>query len=233
MNSTTMHISFKLECDKTYGLESPSFEREEIDYWLNQGTRSFVKTRYSGLNSKKESFEESQKRIDDLRTLVIEDQRTVTETAGTGDYKPNSWTATLPNDYWFALGEEVDIRYNDIRTPNANTNKRQGVTEATVNTYRALIDNPYSEHRLHYEEAKPIRLFLGNTVELITDGDYDILYYYLRYLKKPAEIVYGTVDCDLPEHTHDEIVKTAVRMALENIEQPRYGSFAQEVSVME
>ena len=233
MNSTTMHTSFKLECDKTYGLESPSFEREEIDYWLNQGVRSFTKTRYSGLNIKKESFEESQKRIDDLRTLVVEDQISVTATAGTGDYKPNSWLATLPNDYWFTLGEEVDIQYNDIRTPNTDTPKRQGITETTVNNYRTSIDNPYSEHRLHYEEAKPIRLFLGNTVELITDGNYDILYYYLRYLRKPVDIVYGSVDCDLPEHTHDEIVKTAVRMALENIEQPRYGSYAQEVSVME
>lgn len=233
MNSTTMHTSFKVEYDKTYGLESPSFEREEIDYWLTQGVRSFTKTRYSGLNTKKESFEESQKRIDDLRTLVVEDQISVTETSGTGDYKPNSWRATLPNEYWFTLGEEVDIQYNDIRTPDSNTNKRQGVTEGTVNNYRSLLDNPYSEYRLHYEEAKPIRLFLGNTVELITDGNYDILYYYLRYLRKPVDIVYGSVDCDLPEHTHDEIVKTAVRMALENIEQPRYGSFAQEFSVME
>ena len=43
----------------------------------------------------------------------------------------------------------------------------------------------------------------------------------------------NNVDCNLPEHTHDEIVKNAVNMALENIEQPRYGSHQYELNRVE
>ena len=39
--------------------------------FLNEALDKFVKTRYSGINYKREGFEQSQKRIDDLRTLVV------------------------------------------------------------------------------------------------------------------------------------------------------------------
>jgi hypothetical protein len=61
-----------------------------------------------------------------------------------------------------------------------------------------------------------------------------VLKYYIRYIRKPVEVdIVGDVSSDLPEHTHDELVKLAVQMALENIEQPRYGTYSREVSTME
>lgn len=113
-------------------------------------------------------------------------------------------------------------------------NKKQGVTECTVNTYRSHIDNPYSEHRLHYEEAKPLRLIFKRYAELITDGNYGILSYSVRYVKQPVEVsIGGSVACELPEHTHDEIVVLAANMALENIEQPRFKSHQIELNKVE
>ena len=35
MTISEMHLAFKLELDKTSALELPSFEPEEIDFWLN------------------------------------------------------------------------------------------------------------------------------------------------------------------------------------------------------
>ena len=70
MTINEMHIATKLGLDKTSALDLPSYEPEEIDYWLNRAINVFIKTRYSGTNAKNESFEQSQKRIDDLRTLV-------------------------------------------------------------------------------------------------------------------------------------------------------------------
>ena len=70
MTIDQMHIDFKLEYDKTSNLENPAFEPEEIDLWINKAIRKFVKTRYSGINVKRESFEQTQKRIDDLRSLI-------------------------------------------------------------------------------------------------------------------------------------------------------------------
>ena len=42
----------------------------DIEYWLMAGLDKFIKTRYSGINYKRTAFEQDQKRIDDLRTLV-------------------------------------------------------------------------------------------------------------------------------------------------------------------
>jgi hypothetical protein len=224
MNIANMHVGFKQEVDKTSALELPSFEPEEIDLWLTNAIKRFGKLRYK-------EFEKSQKRIDDLRTL-IKHYSDVSSVAG--DYT-NGYAFQLPiagsgvgdEDYWFALSEECSAVVSGGAT-------RFGVTECTIDEYRSKIDDPYSEHILHYNTAKPLRIFNNNSVELISDGTYTVSAYYLTYLRKPAEVsLSGAVDCDLPEHTHDEIVKLAASMALENIEQPRYQTHMNEVITME
>jgi hypothetical protein len=248
MTISEMHIAFKLGLDKTESLQYPSFLPEEIDFWLNQAIRKFVKTRYSGVNSKREGFEQSQKRIDDLRSLVRE--LTIPCSVGTtGVNKPNSYVLTNgfsnavflvePALYWLSLGEEVKISYTstNARPGVPATIKRVGVTGITANDYRWKIDDPLAPHVLHYDEAKPLRLFYNNTIEFITDGNYSITEAYLRFIKQPKEVdvtaTVGTADCDLAEHTHDEVVSLAIQLALENIEQPRLQSYTQEVNSME
>ena len=207
-----MHQNVKLELDKSSALELPAFEPEEIDYWLNSAIRVFVKTRYGGLNIHTTGFEETQKRIDDLRTLVkqYDDSSPSASTTfvATGGYSsdlPVADSGVGDEDYWFTLAEEVNIVVGTTET-------RVGVTETTLGEYRFKLDDPFSEHILHYATAKPLRIFNGNSVELIGDGNYTIDDYHLTYLKVPTEVVHpdvdpgGTADCDLPEHTHDEIV---------------------------
>lgn len=334
MTLDELHQFFKLEFDKTTSLELPAFLTEEIDDWLNIGVKKFTKTRYSGVNIKRESFEQTQKRIDDLRPLVIEEDLSCT----TGTVKPNSYIADLSSlsfTYWFTLGEECLIGYQSVSDSTSGvasgslvtgsvykvitasvthegtayavgdyfvaasatytgsgscvlqSTQRVPVTESTTDTYTELLDNPYSSHILHYDDAHPLRLFYQDTVELIGDGNYGVTNYYLRYLKAPQTIdistniasgsieagilyevrnsdssyvtynssnyydgetflgVSGTatytesdtstvhVTINLPVHTHDEIVRIAVNMALENIEQPRYQTHMVEVGTME
>jgi hypothetical protein len=227
-----MHLAFKLELDKTSALELPSFEPEEIDFWLNAAITRFVKTRYTG-SDKGVGFEGNMKRIEDLRSLIVDD---ILLPVLPGSIRPNSWvydTSTFSTERWFILGEEVDIEYIKLGDTNIST-KRQGITECNISTYRSHIDDPYSEHRLHYEEAKPLRLIYGECVELITDGNYEPSFYYLRYLRKPITVsLTGDIDCDLPIHTHDEIVVLATNMVLENIEQPRYQTHSNELNKIE
>jgi hypothetical protein len=235
MTISEMHTAFRLELDKVNSLQYPDFTAVEIDYWLNRAIREFVKTRYSGVNYKREGFEQSQKRIDDLRTLV----REVTIPCGTSGMKPNGWSL-LPGfnhpsfdtePYWLSLGEEVDVFIID-----SSTTIRQGVTEVTSDEYRFEIDNPYSTYRLHYGHAKPLRLFYNNTIEFISDDNYRVSNAYLRFLKKPAivnSLSTPVVSCDLTDLTHDEIVSLAVKLVLENIEQPRLQAYSQNISTME
>lgn len=239
MTIAEMHTAVKLGLDKSSALELPSFEPEEIDYWLNNLILKFIETRISDSNIKKESFEETQKRIDDLRTL-IKDATITTVTAGTASDKPNSYfynLSTGASDYLHRIGEEVEISFTDSVTATTVT-KRQGVTECTNDMYNRFINNPFSEHRLYLNEAKPLRMFKTTYVELITDGNYTITKYFLRYIRQPATVAYTTlvatrVNCDLPSHTHQTIVDMTVATLLENIESNRYQSFKTETLITE
>ena len=225
MNIAQMHQAFKLEIDKSNSLEYPSFLPEEIDFWLNKAIKTFVKTRYSGWNLKKQGFEDSQKRIEDLRTLVMEEQMVPVLDSDNTHFIDDitSYTVdltTTSEPYWFNLSEEVAIQYTDCN--GVSRTRRQFVIETTLNGYGREISNPYSEYRLEGGRARPLRIFVGNKVELVTDGNYVPVLYYLVYLRKPIEVSYtGLIDCDLTEETHDEIVSLAVNLTLENIESKR------------
>lgn len=200
-------------------------ESDTIYYWLNQSIIREVKIKFTGTD-KGIGFEQNQKRTDDLRTLLKEVKLSVTVGVD-GINKLNSYIAIIPSDYWFKINEEVSVRCPDLNGTTTTT-KRVSITECTHDTYNKQIIDPYSEHVLHYEDAKPLRLFNGNTVELITDGNYVVSNYYLRYLKSPIIIGIDSDDCDLPEHMHHEIVTSAVRLYLESTKDDRYQTNVRE-----
>jgi hypothetical protein len=243
MTITQMHTAVKLGLDKTEGLAYAAFEPEELDFWINEAIDRYIKTRYSGINSKRESFEQSQKRVDDLRSIVkevvlIPTESSATETTGgyTISFKPNSWhidELNLPADYMLFLNDEVLISFNHEVTGTSTTLRTYPVV-CTSDTYSTKVNDPYSEHRLHLNTARPLRLFSSKGIELITDGQYDITEYYFKYLRKPTVVSIDTfTDCDLPEHTHREIVLLTVKLLIENIESPRYQTEAIELNQSE
>lgn len=226
MTPREMQSAFELEINK-YDSEL-MLESHVIFYWLNESQTRYFKTRYSGINPKQEGFEQSQKRIDDLRTLIVEES--INTTAGSLPDKPNSFIAILPVNYVFTVGEEAVIQYG---IPGSLNILRTEVCPITSDTYSREVENPFGKHRLHYEKAKPLRLSKGNIVELITDGTYTVNSYFLRYIKMPLIIELGGPDCELPEHSHTEIVTNAVSMVLENLGDQRYQSNKTEVQEQE
>jgi len=209
------------EFDTRLQLVMPSAETTDkpdsttIFMFLNKSQDQYVESKYSGNNQERVGFEQNQKLTDELRTLVVETILTVSMQSG--GYKPNSYSATLPSDYLHTISEEVSISAEDFE--GEATTYRVGIIECTADNYRSHIDDPYSEHVYHYEEAKPLRLFRDNKVELITDGNYSVLYYFLRYLKIPTRISLDGVgySCPLPANVHTEIVDLAVGLFLQSI----------------
>jgi len=66
-----MHIAVNLGTQKIGSFQVDNLLPEEIDHELNLAQRRFIKQRYSNLsNQKRKGFEQSQKRLDDLRNLV-------------------------------------------------------------------------------------------------------------------------------------------------------------------
>ena len=73
MNISQMHTAIDQGLQKIHSFQVDNFLPQEIDLEINKNIQRFVEQRYSKLsNLKKQGFEESQKRIDDLRSLVVE-----------------------------------------------------------------------------------------------------------------------------------------------------------------
>lgn len=83
------------------GLNKP--KSMDTEWWLNRGLEKFWKTRYSGMNVKSTGFEQDQKRIDDLRTLI----KTVSIPAD--KISDKQYSVSIPNDYVILLGDTVGI----------------------------------------------------------------------------------------------------------------------------
>ena len=67
-----MHIAVRQGVDKINSLQADSLLSEEIDLELNKNMSRFINLKYGKNNQYGKGFEESQKRIDDLSTLVEE-----------------------------------------------------------------------------------------------------------------------------------------------------------------
>ena len=214
MTIAEMHIEFKVGLDKTDSLNYPNFEPEEIDLWLNKAQDKFVKQRYSH-DIRDETFEETQKRTDDLRETII--QTMIEPTAPTGAEKPNGVLFGLPSDYWFAINEECEIRYMDCN--GSLVTDRVGVKVIQHDDYNKIIKDPFNKP----DRNQIVRLMHQNFSELISDGSLSIDRYFLRYLKEPITMSLSQdISCELANHTHTEIVTMAVGMALENTANPRF-----------
>jgi len=229
MDRAQMHKEFKLLMDKSGEGGSPSFLASEIDRFLNMAQDRFVTKRAFGNNSRRTGFEEDQKRRDDLRTLISQEQLDTFLATGTDANKPNGTFFNLPTDYRHAIQEEAFIGTYDI----TDSGRRVSVKPITHDRYNKIIDDPFNKpdkdtvYRLGYGGGSN-----GNNVELICGENQHVSIYYLRYLKNPPQIGENQI-CILPEHTHREIIRMAVVDALETVEQPRYQSSKIELNEIE
>ena len=223
MTVKVMQEEFKLGVDKILSLNAPGFTAEEIDTLLNNAQEEFIEQRAYRTNPKGTGLEEDQKRRDDLRALIK--NYSTTAFSNTANNKPNGKFIALPVDYRHSIQEEVTINYIDCNKDTRS--KVVTVTPVTHDRYNKIVNDPFNKP---YED-EVIRLdYEGNVFELITDGTYSLTKYFLRYLKEPRRIQYGTqyvipttdVDSELASHTHREIVAKSVESALENIESGRF-----------
>lgn len=212
---------------------------DTIFSFINEAIDKFYKTRYSGINAKSEGFEQSQKRIDDLRNL-IKTASFAEEIINNG----NIYTIELPEDYVLMLGDVAGILPTEgneqcweIDEEGDYVVKRADTIEATIENIDRQLNNSLSEHLLKYCTARPLKLIQGNQVILYTDGKYSVANYQITYLSKPLFLdssnISNTEYTSLPEHTHMEIVKMAVQLYLATKPMQHYSAYSSEVNNME
>jgi hypothetical protein len=91
--------------------------------------------------------------------------------------------------------------------------------------------NPFSKST----GENPMGFIFDENIRVFQDGKSFILKtVYLDYLRIPTQINLSLLqDCELAEHTHQEIVDIAVRNMVEAIESPRYQTNSIEQSQSE
>ncbi len=107
-----MHLAIQQGVDKINSLQADMLLSEEIDIELNKSMSRFLNTKYGKGNKYGKGFEESQKRIDDLRTLVNEYEA---PTVFKEQYSNDFWIDTfkLPPDYLYLVNQRSELIIND------------------------------------------------------------------------------------------------------------------------
>ena len=108
-----MHIAIQQGVDKINSLQADMLLPEEIDIELNKTLYRFLNTKYGSRSNKYgKGFEESQKRIDDLRSLVKEYSAPVTYKE---QYNNNFWVDQfrLPYDYLYLVNQRSEVFINN------------------------------------------------------------------------------------------------------------------------
>lgn len=241
MTNIGLQEAFEIEIKKLDdNLTKPTSNISE--YFLNAGLDKYWKSRYSNNNFKGEGFEQTQKRIDDLRTLVTKLTYSNSQITSVSKYE---FTVVLPDNYLVLLGDTASIApsdgmVNDCWDKDTNGNyilRDTDTIEGTIETVDRIKENSLSEYHLHYTKAKPIRLIANNNIILYTDGQYKVSKYNISYLRQPEKINIHNNPfveyTDMPEHTHIEIVKMAAQLYLENQQNPRYQTYMNETNTME
>ncbi len=237
---------FQIEFERRLQLMDPNLVIKEkltsdtIISFINEAIDKFYKTRYSGINFKAQGFEQTQKRIDDLRTL-IKNKKYTESLINKSDR--NSYSVELPEDYVLLLGDTAGIQPSNLNEC-WETNERgeyiikyTDTLESTIETLDRQLNNSLSEHKLKYCQARPLKLIQDNNVILYTDGNYKISEYQITYLAKPSKIDSSNITnleyTDLPEHTHMEIVKMAIQIYLATKPMQHYNAYSNEIASME
>jgi hypothetical protein len=138
-----MHISLRQTVDRINSQRADQLLDQEIDLELNRAMQRFINQRYGKNNVYQEGFEESQKRIDELRTLLVEYEAGVTfkEELRPGRIFVDQFQ--LPKDYMYLVNQRSKIFTNNC--------------QPLVSTYAPVDD-------IHYFTFNFLQLMVNNTV---------------------------------------------------------------------
>lgn len=224
MTSREMHYDFKVKFNKLDAAKLRELLVPEIDRKLNEAQNAIIEMIAFPRGRKPYGFDIGQRTIDDIYTIVVEQNRVQAIVAypipGTRNYK-----VSLPGDYMFG----VALRVNVVK---GTCNKQLRATPTQHND--KIEEGSFSRASLEWEDI-PYRITQDGAI-VQTDGTFIINSGQYTYLRKPAFIhnaqdfeggSYLSVDeqttytgeqnCELPETIHDSVVDLAVLFAMMDI----------------
>jgi len=215
-----MHYDFKKKLNKIDSQQYKNLLVPEIDWVLNEAQELFVKMVAKPRRKSYLGFEMNQRSIDDIRTLVINNECL--------DVVDN--IVTLPANYWHFVRAEIETSKGNCTGIKARFHVRQHDDE--------FENSPFDKSSFEWRIVNGV--FFEGGIRLYDDGTFTNNSFCISYIKRPqyihnaesfrngtynlpsGEILNGTVDCELPLQTHREIVDIAVLIATGQIQAPDY-----------
>ena len=226
MTIKEMQYDIKFKLNKIDSQQYRNLRIPELDWVINEAYEIFVKSVAEPRTSNYLGFETSQRTIDDIRTIVVNDKNIIPTKLDNKTY-----VLSLPQDYMFYISASVVITKKNCSDRIARAILRQHDDR--------FESSPFDNSSFEWKEVN-IR-FYENGIKLFTDGTFDIKEVKLNYIRKHAYIhnaqdflptgsyklpsgtlLTGSQDCELPTQTHREIVDIAVLILTNNLELPTY-----------
>lgn len=257
MTASEMHENMIIQFEKINSQAAPGISDLEASVFLSNAQLYYVLSRINPiLNTKKEGLEETEVRMQGLSALISTAE--ITTFIQSAESLPNGVFVTLPLNFMYSILESCTIDQNNCVTGQPAV---LPVYVISHNDYTRLISNPfkkpyfsgseglvwrltYSRETTGYDDQTVISLNpntgeysltnqTGKRHELITDADFGLTEYFLRYLKIPRGIVsiYNgdgstttQINCELDESTQQAIIDIAVDMMKDSAMQPNQES---------
>lgn len=200
-------------------------------FWLNQAVDKFVKLRFNTDQVHKTSYEQNEKRRNDLINLYKTTKYTQFSVDDNNPKYDKYTVENYPDDFLFSLNEDAIITNNKGENPYSTS-----IFECTSDSFMYRVTNSLTDFHYKYGEARPLRVCTDKGCYLLTDKNYKIKEYVLGYLRTPNKITLSNPFeeyTDFDNITIPEIIKIAAQMYLENTGNPRYKSITQEVMTQE
>lgn len=200
-------------------------------FWLNQAVDKFVKLRFNTDQVHNTSYEQNEKRRNDLINLYKTTKYTQFSIDDNNPKYDKYTVENYPDDFLFSLNEDAIITNNKGENPYSTS-----IFECTSDSFMYRVTNSLTDFHYKYGEARPLRVCTDKGCYLLTDKNYKIKEYVLGYLRTPKKITLSTPFeeyTDFDNITIPEIIKIAAQMYLENTGNPRYKSITQEVMTQE
>lgn len=220
MDIETMHLAVNLGLQRIASHVFDDFQPEEIDFYLNDAILKFVESNKDRILLTPET-PEAIKSSEDIRTLIhttgFTDFDLTQPLANVSQVPPKAEAINLsvvsPSFGWYLSSR---TQFDDLNTGGWKNNRLVSINQWYK--YSELTTNT------PYFRELPV-MIEGNLLKVIkSTEDGEIIRQRLTYVTYPATVKNdyanagaGSVDCNLPLHTHQKIVDLTVQLMHEDL----------------
>jgi len=175
MNVQEAHIAFDILLDKGGSLGYPDFLPEEKDFFINKATLRVVKSKLTGKSInplRKDSVEETEKRINDLRLLTV-DYRIAPLARDVNKNKPYGNFVVLPDHFMYLLDETVNMREYDCHGLITDYSDIE-IKKTTHDKFNRMMKDPFNKPNLNRVLKLPFGYYEYTESTSVSAGGFSI-----------------------------------------------------------